>query len=103
MEKLLDKFLRYVAVETTSDEASETQPSSKKELDLLRLLRVELQQMGIKAELDEYGYVMATIPANTRKRFRPSASLPMSIPLPTPRARTSSLRSSANGMAKTLC
>ncbi|MBP5797781.1 MAG: peptidase T [Bacteroidales bacterium] len=69
MEKLLDKFLRYVAVETTSDEASETQPSSKKELDLLRLLRVELQQMGIKAELDEYGYVMATIPANTRKKI----------------------------------
>ena len=69
MEKLLDKFLRYVAVETTSDEASETQPSSKKELDLLRLLRDELQQMGIKAALDEYGYVMATIPANTRKKI----------------------------------
>ena len=69
MEKLLDKFLRYVAVETTSDEASETQPSSKKELDLLRLLRDELQQLGIKAELDEYGYVMATIPANTRKKI----------------------------------
>ena len=69
MEKLLDKFLRYVAIETTSNEDSETQPSSKKELDLLRMLRDELQQMGIKAELDEYGYVMATIPANTRKKI----------------------------------
>ena len=69
MEKLLDKFLRYVAVETTSNEDSETQPSSAKELDLLGLLRDELQQMGIKAELDEYGYVMATIPANTRKKI----------------------------------
>ncbi|MBR4146861.1 MAG: peptidase T [Bacteroidales bacterium] len=69
MEKLLDKFLRYVAIETTSNEESETQPSSAKELDLLRLLRDELQQMGIKAELDEYGYVMATIPANTRKKI----------------------------------
>ena len=69
MEKLLDKFLRYVAVETTSNEDSETQPSSAKELDLLRLLRDELVQMGIKAELDEYGYVMATIPANTRKKI----------------------------------
>jgi tripeptide aminopeptidase len=69
MEKLLDKFLRYVAVETTSNEDSETQPSSEKELDLLRLLRDELIQMGIKAELDEYGYVMATIPANTRKKI----------------------------------
>ena len=69
MEKLLDKFLRYVAVETTSNEESETQPSSAKELDLLHLLRDELIQMGIKAELDEYGYVMATIPANTRKKI----------------------------------
>ena len=69
MEKLLDKFLRYVAVETTSNEDSETQPSSAKELDLLRLLRDELIQMGIKAELDEFGYVMATIPANTRKKI----------------------------------
>ena len=69
MEKLLDIFLRYVAVETTSDEESETQPSAAKELDLLRMLRDELQKMGIKAELDEYGYVMATIPANTRKKI----------------------------------
>ena len=69
MEKLLDKFLRYVAIETTSNEDSETQPSSAKELDLLRLLRDELTKMGIKAELDEYGYVMATIPANTRKKI----------------------------------
>ena len=69
MEKLLDKFLRYIAVETTSNEDSESQPSSAKELDLLRMLRDELIQMGIKAELDEYGYVMATIPANTRKKI----------------------------------
>ena len=69
MEKLIDKFLRYVAVETTSDENSETQPSAERELDLLRMLRDELEQMGIKAELDEYGYVMATIPANTRKKI----------------------------------
>ena len=69
MEKLLDKFLRYVAVETTSDENSETQPSSMKEFDLLRMLQKELQDMGIKADLDEYGYVMATIPANTDKEI----------------------------------
>lgn len=69
MEKLLDKFLRYVAVETTSDENSETQPSSQKEFDLLRMLQKELQDMGIKADLDEYGYVMATIPANSDKEI----------------------------------
>lgn len=69
MEKLLDKFLRYVAVETTSDENSETQPSSMKEFDLLRMLQKELQDMGINADLDEYGYVMATITSNTDKEI----------------------------------
>ena len=64
MEKLLDKFLRYVAVETTSDENSASQPSTAKQLDLLRMLCDELQSLGIQAELDEYGYVMATIPSN---------------------------------------
>ena len=64
MEKLLDKFLRYVSVETTSDENSESQPSTAKQLNLLKMLRDELQAMGIKADLDEFGYVMATIPSN---------------------------------------
>lgn len=67
MEKLLDKFLRYVAVETTSNEESESQPSAEKELNLLRMLRDELLAMGIQAELDEFGYVMASIPSNTDK------------------------------------
>ena len=69
MEKLLDRFLRYAAIETTSNEDSETQPSSMKELDLLRMLRDELQQMGIKAEMDQYGYVMASIPSNVRRKI----------------------------------
>jgi len=64
MEKLLDRFLRYIAVDTQSDPGSETQPSSEKELDLLRILRDELEAMGVKADLDEYGYVMGTIPSN---------------------------------------
>ena len=67
MEKILDRFLRYVAVETTSDPDSETQPSSIRQLDLLKMLQKELQNMGIKAELDEFGYVMATIPSNVDK------------------------------------
>ena len=69
MEKLLDKFLRYVAVETTSDENSESQPSTAKQLNLLKMLRDELQTMGIEAELDEYGYVMATIPSNVDREI----------------------------------
>lgn len=65
MENILDRFLRYVAVDTQSCEESESQPSSARELDLLSMLRDELIALGIKAELDEFGYVMARIPANT--------------------------------------
>ena len=64
MEKLIDRFLRYVAIDTRSNEESETQPSEAKELNLLSLLRDELCAMGIDAKLDEYGYVMARIPAS---------------------------------------
>lgn len=69
METVLDKFLRYVAVDTQSDYDSASQPSTVKQLNLSKLLVTELQQMGIvDASLDEYGYVMATIPANTDKK-----------------------------------
>lgn len=64
MEKILDRFLRYVSVDTQSNEDSESQPSSAKQLDLLRLLKDELIAMGVEATLDEYGYVMASIPAS---------------------------------------
>ena len=64
MEHILDRFLRYVAVDTQSNEESESQPSEAKELDLLRMLRDELQALGVEATLDEYGDVMATIPSN---------------------------------------
>ncbi len=64
MEKLLDRFFRYVAVDTQSNEESESQPSEAKELVLLQMLRDELRAMGVEAELDEYGYVMASIPSN---------------------------------------
>lgn len=64
MENIKDRFLRYVAVDTQSDETSDSQPSSAKELVLLGMLRDELVSMGVEAHLDEWGYVMATIPAN---------------------------------------
>ena len=64
MENILDRFLRYVAVDTQSDENSESQPSTAKQLNLLRMLRDELQAMGVEATLDEYGYVMGSIPSN---------------------------------------
>lgn len=72
MEKVIDKFLRYVSIETTSNPDCENQPSSEKQLDLSRLLVKELKEMGIEnADLDQYGYVMATIPANTTKNIPP--------------------------------
>lgn len=69
MEKILDRFLRYVSVDTQSDENSESQPSSAKQLDLLRMLRDELTAMGVEATLDEYGYVMATLPSNIDRKM----------------------------------
>ena len=64
MEPILDRFLRYVAIDTQSDENSESQPSTAKQFNLLKLLQQELQAMGVEATLDEYGYVMGTIPAS---------------------------------------
>lgn len=68
MEKILDRFLRYVAIDTQSNENSESQPSAAKELDLLKLLCKELNDMGVEATLDEYGYVMGTLPSNIDKK-----------------------------------
>lgn len=64
MENLLDRFLRYVAVDTQSDENSESQPSTGKQLVLLEMLRDELRALGLEAQLDQWGYVMATLPSN---------------------------------------
>ena len=65
---VLDRFLRYVKIDTQSDPHSETTPSTEKQKNLSRLLVEELIEMGINdAEMDEHGYVYATVPANTDK------------------------------------
>ncbi len=64
-----ERFLRYVQIDTQSDPNSTTTPSTEKQKDLGRLLVQELHEMGIDdAELDEYGYVYATIPATSDKK-----------------------------------
>ena len=64
-----ERFLRYVVIDTQSDPASSTCPSTEKQKDLGRLLVAELRAMGIgDAHLDQHGYVYATIPANTQKK-----------------------------------
>ena len=63
-EDAAERFLRYVRIDTQSDEDSETYPSTEKQLDLLRLLRDELEDVGlVDAAIDQHGYVTATLPA----------------------------------------
>jgi tripeptide aminopeptidase len=64
-QDVLERFLRYVQIDTQSDENSESYPSTAKQLDLLNLLAAELREMGVEdVRQDEYGYVMATLPGN---------------------------------------
>jgi tripeptide aminopeptidase len=68
----VERFLRYVTFDTQSTETSETYPSTAKQLDLLRHLVDELRALGLQdVEMDQYGYVMATIPATTSKKDVP--------------------------------
>jgi tripeptide aminopeptidase len=64
-----ERFLRYVVIDTQSDPASPTCPSTEKQKNLGRLLAAELKALGLAdAHLDEHGYVYATIPATTDKK-----------------------------------
>jgi tripeptide aminopeptidase len=68
MRNVIERFLRYVKIDTESEFDSETCPSTSKQLDLARLLTEELETMGMQdVSLDENGYVMATLPANTAR------------------------------------
>lgn len=67
------RFLRYVTVDTQSDEQSQTYPSTAKQLVLLNQLVAELKAMGVAdATIDDYGYVMATIPATAGHEHVPA-------------------------------
>lgn len=64
--QVAERFMRYVQIDTQSDPVSSTFPSTNKQKDLSKLLVAELQAIGIAdAHMDEYGYVMATIPATS--------------------------------------
>jgi len=67
--QVADRFMRYVQIDTQSDVNSVTFPSTDKQLNLSRLLLEELLELGIEdAQLDENGYVYATIPSNSDKK-----------------------------------
>lgn len=67
--QVVERFLRYVQIDTQSNPYSETVPSTEKQKNLGRLLVKELQEIGLQdAEMDENGYVYASIPSNTDKQ-----------------------------------
>ncbi len=68
-----ERLMRYVQIDTEADPNSETTPSSMKQKDLSKLLVEELQKIGIQdAEMDEWGYVYATIPATSTRENIPT-------------------------------
>ena len=65
---LSERFLKYVSFPTMSDDSSDTVPTTKKQLALAKELTDELLSLGLSdAHTDDYGYVYATLPANTDK------------------------------------
>jgi tripeptide aminopeptidase len=68
MTTVKERFLNYARIHTTADYDSETNPSSKVQFDLARLLEKELKEIGLEeVDLDDKCYLMATLPANTAK------------------------------------
>jgi tripeptide aminopeptidase len=63
-----ERLMKYVQIDTTANPNSTSNPSSEKQKDLSKLLCNELINLGINAETDEFGYVYATIPSNTKKK-----------------------------------
>ncbi|MBO4403446.1 MAG: tripeptide aminopeptidase PepT, partial [Bacteroidales bacterium] len=68
--KTLERFFIYIATDTQSNPESESFPSTSKQKDFGLQLVDELKSLGVEnARMDEYGYVMASIPANTAKKI----------------------------------
>ncbi|MBU5290342.1 peptidase T [Staphylococcus capitis] len=63
-EQIINRLTRYVKIDTQSDPNSQSTPSTDKQWDLLRLLENELQAFGLSTDIDEYGYLFATLESN---------------------------------------
>lgn len=101
---VVERFLKLVSYPTTSDEASETCPSTARQLALAQELVRQMQDMGIAdAHVDQDGYVYGTVPANCDKKSPSMASSPTWTPRPTPPARTSAHASQSLTTAATWC
>ncbi len=76
-DDLLQRFLRYVGIDTQSEDGSESFPSTEKQKDLLGLLVGELKELGLSdAAMDEHGYVFATLPADLPKGHAAEGKVP---------------------------
>ncbi len=72
-DTLLSRFLRYVQVDTQSDESSDSYPSTPGQLELLRMLKEELAALGVvNPQITEHGYVLGTIAATPTKHQAPT-------------------------------
>lgn len=63
-EQIINRLTRYVKIDTQSDPNSQSTPSTDKQWDLLHLLENELQAFGLSTDIDEYGYLFATLESN---------------------------------------
>ncbi|AMX00760.1 peptidase T [Rummeliibacillus stabekisii] len=69
-ETVSERLIRYAKIDTQSNEESPTTPSTEKQWDLLRVLESELKEIGMEeVSVDEFGYLFATLPANTEKEI----------------------------------
>lgn len=63
-EELIDRLKRYAEIDTQSDPDSESTPSTEKQWDLLNLLKQELEELGLQTDIDDNGYLFATLESN---------------------------------------
>jgi tripeptide aminopeptidase len=76
LQELEERFLRYVKIDTQSDETSNEAPSTERQLDLLRLLKQELDEMGtFDSRITDYGCLLATIPSTAPNAQAPTVAL----------------------------
>ena len=85
MSDALSRFLKYVKINTQSARDSTSYPSTERQFDLAKVLVEELQEIGLEdVKLDQFGYVTATLPANTEKSVPVVGFLAHMIPAQTP-------------------
>ncbi len=69
MDKIVERFIKYIGIDTKSNENSNTCPSTKGQLELGKILVEELKELGLEdVKQDEHGYIYATLKSNIDKK-----------------------------------